>query len=104
MRKIEINGVTFELTIPRRTVHPTHGYICVESCIFNWYDRPSQYKVEIWKDWVRWARETKGIEVFEIGGANCFQFSIIGLYVAEDGKVYNIYITSDHNRAILVNS
>lgn len=104
MRTFELNGITFELITPRYTINPYHGYFCDENCIFNWYDRPSIYKVEIWRDWLNWARETEGIKAFEISSANGFQFTIGGLYIDENGNEYNIYITRDHNRIFKVNS
>ena len=102
MRTLEINGRTFQLIIKRDTVKAVSGYICDEQNIFYWYKRPSRTKVNIWHNWLEWARETEGIKVFEISGANCMQFSIKGLYIDECSRQYNLYITRDNNKAYLV--
>lgn len=103
MKTIEINGVTFELIKPRNEVRPFSGWFCDESAIFCHYDRPSIYKVDIWKSWLNWARNTDGVTAFEITSANGFQFTIGGLYTDDNGDEYNIYITKAHNRLYKVN-
>ena len=102
MRKITINGVDFELTIPRNTVNPVCGVFGTNEDIFHWYQRPSIYKVNIWEEWLQWATETEGIMVFEITSANCNTFAIKGIYMDENGQAYNLWITKAHNRAIKV--
>ncbi len=102
MRTIIINGREFELIVKRTSVNRVSGWFCDDNCIFNWYERPSITKVNIWKNWLNWARETDGISVFEIGSANSMQFTIQGLYTDESGREYNLYITREHNRAYLV--
>ena len=102
---MEINGVTFELTIPRKEVwvikrEKWDGFNAIYEC----YNKPSVYKVEIWEDWYKWAISTVGVRSFYISGYNCMQFSISGRYEDENGNVYNLHITRDHNRAILVNA
>ena len=102
MRKIEINDVTFELTIPRHHVDPNYSRFGCECDIYDFYDRPSRFKVAIWEDWLNWARDTDNVVTFYISGANGFQFTISGCVQTPDGKMYNLYITRDHNRAYLV--
>jgi len=104
-RTIEINNVTFELTVPRKEVSAIErekwdGM----NAIFECYDRPSIYKQQIWNDWYLWSIKTIGVRSFYISGYNCMRFTISGLYEDENGNKYNLYITRDHNRAILVNA
>lgn len=101
MRKIEINGVTFELTIPRESINANISRFGREADIYDFYDRPSHYKVAIWEDWLNWARDTDNVFTFYISSANGFQFTISGA-VHYNGHTYNLYITRDHNRAYLV--
>ena len=103
MKTNTINGVTFEVIIPRKEVSPFSGCFVDENAIFYAYERPSIYKVKIWLDWLKWARNTEGVKAFEITSHNCFQFTICGLYVDETGTEYNIYITKCHNQLIKVN-
>lgn len=103
MRTLELNGVTFKVTKPRNPVRPFSGWFCDENAIYNCYDRPSEYKVAIWNDWLKWARETDGVTGFEISSYNCMQFTISGFYVDENGNEYNIYITKSRNELIKVN-
>ena len=104
MKTFTINGETFEVIKPRRKVYAYRGWFCDEYAIFYAYGRPSIYKIGIWRDWVKWARNTEGVKSFEITGHNGFQFTIGGLYVDENGKEFNIYITKCHRQLIEVNS
>lgn len=102
MKTITIGNIDFELTIPRKRIaKPVTGFLGSREDIFQWYERPSIYKVDIWHDWLDWAYTTDGVIVFEICSANCNTFSIHGYYIADDGKCYNLWITKAHNRAIL---
>ena len=104
MKTYTLNGETFELIRPRNSVTAFVGRFCDENAIFYAYERPSIYKIEIWKEWLKWARNTDGIETFEITSHNVFQFTIGGLYIDELGHEYNIYITKRHKQLIEVNS
>lgn len=104
-KTIEINGVTFEVTISRKEVYAIEcncwgGY----NAIFEVYERPSIYKQGIWEEWFKWAIDTTGVRSFYISAHNCMFFKISGLYEDENGNKYNLHITRDHNRAILVNA
>lgn len=103
MKTIKINGEIFEVIKPRNKVRPFSGWFSDESAIFCHYDRPSIYKVNIWKSWLDWAKRTDGVIAFEITSVNIFQFTIGGLYTDENGDEYNIYITKAHNRLYKVN-
>ena len=105
MKTLEINGVTFELTEPRKTVELIYKKGFGSSFdIYKWYERPSTYKISIWEDWLKWALNSNGVFSFNICSANTFMFSIEGCYRSESGDWYNLFITRDHNRAIKVNS
>ena len=103
MKTITINGEYFELTQPRTETHPIQGRIGDYTDIYEFYNRPSQYKTGIWSEWLQWAHGVDGLTAFNISSANCFAFTISGC-VTIDGITYNLYITRDHNRAIQVNS
>lgn len=104
MKTITLNGETFKVTRPRKDI-PTN---CTcgfgnENSIYEWYGRPSVYKVSIWSEWLKWARETEGVTDFDIASANGFQFTIHGFYYdAESDHGYNIYITKSKNELIEV--
>lgn len=102
MKTITINERTFELIQPRNAINPYIGFLGSRSDIYQWYDSPSQYKVEIWEDWLEWAYTTDGLLSFEITSANTFQFSIGGVYVDDNNVRYGLRITRGHNRAYLV--
>ena len=102
MRTITIGNIDFELTVLRKRVAtPITGRLGSRDDIFQWYNRPSDTKISKWHDWLDWAYTTVGVVVFEICSANGYQFAIHGYYIDDDGKCYNLYITRDHNRAIL---
>ena len=104
MKTIEINGKVFEVIKPKNPIEANLRYTFgCDNDIYNFYDKPSLYKVEIWHEWVEWAMNTDNVASFYISGANCMQFSIMGCYQdPSTGKVYNLYITRNHNRAYLV--
>lgn len=100
MKKTKVvNGVSFELHISNmHPVAPITG--CNEYAIYEEYQDPSPLKVHLWKNWCKWCRELNevGIECgIEIGSKNCFMFTIKGSLRYND-KVYDLYITKDHNR------
>lgn len=104
-KTMQINGVTFELTIPRKEAYAIgRDKWDYYNAIFECYKRPSIYKQGIWEDWFKWAVDTIGVRSFYISGYNNSQFSISGLYEDAYGIQYNLYITRDHNRATLVNA
>ena len=98
----DINGMTFEIIKPRtpHLYHILYG-IGTNDEIFKHYTKPSTTKQEIWKQWVQWANNTKGVVGLHISGANCNTFSIKGWYI-EYNKIYYIYITKSHNRMYLM--
>lgn len=64
-RTIDINGVIFELTMPRKEVRAIEREKWDNmNAIFRCYARPPIYKEQIWNDWYLWAIETSGVRSF----------------------------------------
>ena len=98
----EINGMYFEIIKPHNFYQTNILYgIGANDEIFKYYTKPSTTKQEIWKEWVQWANDTKGVVGLHISGANCNTFSIKGWYIENDNK-YFIWITKCHNKMYLV--
>lgn len=104
----EINGMYFEIIKPRNYFNQNVLYgIGTEDEIFKRYGKPSTTKQNIWKKWVQWANNTRGVVGLHISGANCNTFSIKGWYIEEgsfleEDKTYFIWITKCHNKMYLV--
>ena len=103
-KTLTINGETFELF--KSDSHDkeifTNGAVYDE--IYEAYGRPSIAKVQVWRDWCDWCYtlNQNGIPcTLKIGSHNCMQFSIYGK-VQVDDKVYDLWITRDHNRAYII--
>lgn len=92
---ITINGETFSIEGKTTSRYNVSCANYIEN-IFDHYDRPSQTKIAIWRDWCDWACEC-GARL-DIASHNCFRFTIKG-YIEYNGKFYNLYITDQHNRA-----
>lgn len=95
---VTINGVDFILDA-KETINETylHGY----NDIYNAYERPSRYKVGIWKDWEKWFTDNGGY--CTISSRNCMQFTISGYFTdKETGARFYAYITKTYNRCYLV--
>ena len=95
---INLNGEHFTLdtkeTVNERVLNLRDIYDC--------YERPSRYKVEIFEDWKRWFIQNGGN--CTVNSYNCMMFTIFG-YVTEQetGERYECYITKAHNNCIKVN-
>lgn len=105
-KTMEINGATFEVIRPRNpqafedVLRRLDRYAF--RSVYDCYDRPSDYKVrayEMWHDWYSIMGEE--CTYFGVSGYNSMQFTLQALYEDETG-VYEIRITRDHNRAILI--
>ena len=93
--KVELDYVTFTLdkNNPVPCEHVLQGY----DDIYDAYRRPSEYKVDIWRDWEEWFYRNDGHCV--ISSKNCNFFSIEGFVTdRESGKRYFAYITYANNR------
>lgn len=104
MRTVEIGYVDFEIAQDRRHNDYTNEQVLEiprDANSYNelWrhYSVPSYRKIEIWKDWISWAKLNNA--ALWIVSANCMQFSITGYVRGDDGQMYNLYITKAHNRA-----
>lgn len=72
------------------------------SDIFSAYDKPSDFKQEIWYDWNGWFIDNfpyKDADWF-ISGKNCMFFTISGKVRMPDGQAYLLKITYANNYAI----
>lgn len=88
--KVEINGIVF--TLDKKEPVPFGHYLSGYDDICDAYDKPSEYKREIWRDWENWHRENGGHCV--ISSKNCNFFTINGFVDdMETGKRYMTYIT-----------
>lgn len=108
MRIVNIAGIDFEVAEDRRRFMKTaeHAFhLPIESndrsAIKGCYSNPSKCKVEIWNEWLDWAHEN-GADLW-ITSYNCMRFSISGRILV-NGKWWNLYITSAHNRATPVHN
>lgn len=101
---ITINGETFELFKSESSESEPIIRGAVYDEIYDVYDRPSQFKVNVWRAWCDWCFELNASDnpcTLSICSHNCMQFSISGK-VLFDGKLYSLWITRDHNRAYLI--
>ena len=109
MRTININGVEFEAY--KETTED------IESAVryfINWgfgsiydaYEKPSRYKVEIWEEWLDWARncfdENFNISRMCITGPTSQHFSIKAVIYDENYDLRGyLWITKLHKRVYL---
>ncbi len=110
-KTIRINGIDFELIESRKyptTMEDIERYrdSYTGKDLTNYYDRCSDIKKAIWKDWVKWKVESQQdweatyyISCMEVSSANCMQFTISAIADNKCGSLYMLYITRDHNRA-----
>lgn len=99
MKTVEINGMIFEVRKSR--MHPITPIIgCNIAEIYDAYDRPSAIKIKIWNDWCMWCTDINNLANIQCGiqieSHNCFSFTINGS-LRVDNKVYELYITKNHN-------
>ena len=95
-----INGVDFETYKSKVTKQNIwHNPKRLDEC----YDRPSEYKIEIYYDWLDWFDQTENVYSFGITSYNIYQFTLGGvLFDLETGEdIGYIKITRDHNRLYL---
>ena len=107
-RTMEINGVTFELTAPRKPKHLEDVIRRLDRyahrTIWECYERPSETKESIYKKWLDWYTDQgEEIDYFGVSSYNSMCFTLQALYF--DGVFYyELRITRDYNRAILINA
>ena len=106
MRIETIYGEDFEVIKPRkREVVPVYPTKWDYMDIYDAYDRPSVYKVEIWEYWRKFG--LKDDERYHIGlpfirSRNCQTFTVTMNAYDIDGKFIGVMvITRDHNRLYL---
>lgn len=98
---VKINGVDFELCRPYKGKAIIWGYAGhgTHSNIYECYNRPSVYKVEIWDDWCRFFWNLEKAEWW-INSHNCMMFTI-SAFVEWQNVKYFLSITKYHNRAYI---
>lgn len=98
----QIGGIEFEFD--NKTLCPvTTGDIPSYSDIFQFYNRPSIFKQQIWNSWVDWFRENSenSTDWMEISSYNVNFFSISAQITVGQTR-YNLYITRCHYKAMEV--
>lgn len=110
MQYTEINGRRFEMYRPNTRTGEQISHICLSKCntwyyytdIYKAYKTPSQTKVDIWVDWVRWFAEIKADnkEIW-IPSRNSNFFSI-GFKFEKNGFKYRGHITASHNKVVII--
>ena len=99
MKIFTINGIDFEMQNNSITDTIFTNLLYGKHCdLFDYYERPSQTKINIWDSWVEWFCQTDGILSWSVCGANSNQFSIEATYQDINGDCYKLYITKAHNR------
>ena len=104
-----INGERFEVHKPRKNklaldeimerLHRTYS----DTTVYDCYERPSEAKVNIYKEWKQWADNTPNVLYFEVSSYNCMQFTLSALYHdVENEAWFSLYITREHNTATYI--
>ena len=96
MKKIEINGVQFEVH-KSKAVSTTFLEQYAGRTLIDCYERPSYSKQYIYNNWLEWACRNE-VQQFGISGYNGFQFTLQGK-IELDGKTYILHITKTANKA-----
>lgn len=104
MKNITINGVDFELVTGKKAAADIIADVNRTNLvnITDLYNRPSNTKINIFSDWTKWYYEIEKIS----GRFGCMRggsstFSIGGYIETADNDIY-LYITKNHNKAVLV--
>lgn len=113
-KTIEINGVLFELRQPRKNKvyfedvnHMINNFTGRD--LWDCYDRPSDVKQKIYRMWRNWELDSENNRPFiisnlEVDSYNCMQFTLcaIAWEQSDEGTIYVLKITRDHNYATIV--
>ena len=97
---IEINGETFEVIDTAKDVDACHKDWRGRRTIWDFYNRPSDVKVNIYEMWMEWARRTDCVYDMRVTSASCFMFTLGAYYVdtGTDEIIGYFRITRDHNK------
>ena len=100
---MEINGEQFEVIRSAKTesMIDAHFVNYRGRGLEHYYEKPSNIKREIWRDWCSWCSSCDEVHYFEITNANDFKFAIGAIYIDEYGEQGYIRITDCHNRLYL---
>lgn len=70
--------------------------------IWDCYERPSRWKVEIFADWSKWAHDTPGFGYPQISSYNCQMFTLVGWHYDENYEIDgHYYITKTRQELYL---
>lgn len=101
---VTIMGTTFETNDNDLIITPwdsIHRGQWSYATLWDAYNKPSDYKVDIWDDWCTWFRENFDYNDAEwwVSSKNCNFFSISGKVRTSDGAMWYLHITYAHNYA-----
>ena len=100
-RGITINGMYFNWCIFEKGEITKPRYSCGADYneIYEVYGKPSQAKVEVWHEWVKWFNKTSSDfdDWIQITGHNTFNFTICGVVTPYLGSHYMFRITRDNS-------
>ena len=96
---MEINGEQFEVIRSAKTQQMIdyHFVNYKGRDLSNYYEKPSEIKKSIWREWSKWAGACDEIHYFEVTSGNWNRFTISGIYYGINETGF-IQITKEHNR------
>lgn len=103
MKTIELYGETFEVKYPRDGAEETYPTYWDYTDIYQAYNNPSIYKVQIWDYWSKFGLPDDETQPFKVGipfitSRNCFAFTVVANVYNWDGSFAGVMrITKDHN-------
>lgn len=100
-KEMNLNGEFFTVVEPKKNF-PNLATIerCAGKDLFDYYGRPSNTKINIWRAWLKWAENTPGVSLFGVCSGCSHFFSISELYTDENGVKYAMHITSAYNKLV----
>ena len=101
MKYTNINGIDFETHKSKRTKEMIDWHMknYLNRDLYDHYEKPSNSKLEIYKNWLDWYLSTDYVLAFEVTSANIFGFTL-GCVLVEPKTIKiigYIRITKEHN-------
>lgn len=103
-KTVKLYGETFEVKYPKNGVEFRAPSMWDYTDIYQAYERPSIYKVQIWEYWKNFGLPEDETQPYRVGipwidSRNCFMFTVTAdIYDGETGEFAGImHITKDHN-------
>lgn len=104
MKTIKLYGETFEVKHPRNGVQEVYPSRWDYTSIYQAYQNPSIYKVQIWEYWEKFGLPIDETQPYHIGipfitSRNCFKFTVtFNVYDMETREFAGVaVVTADHN-------